>query len=350
MNCKERVFAALNCIGVDRVPVAGITQTGIVELMDLCETPWPDAHKDPEKMAKLAWAAHEIAGLESARVPFDIYYLQETMGCKLYKWEKVTQPMVMKPAIKNPEDIDKLTVPDPHKDGRLPVIIKAIEILKPKCDEAKVPLIVHLLSSFASCLALGLPDIIPIMRVIKDQPELFEKALKISEEATTELGKAFIEAGAEIIFWNEGTASLISTEDYKRMGLSPENLNPISKFKEMGAYVIMHSCGDPRHNLSLMAKTGVHGISIGQDLKISEARELVGEKVALCGNVDPTYTLIRKKPEEVIEEAKRCIEEGTDLLCPGCGFGPKTPLANMKALVEAGKKYGYLGRLARRGR
>lgn len=36
-------------------------------------------------------------------------------------------------------------------------------------------------------------------------------------------------------------------------------------------------------------------------------------------------------------EAKKAIEAGVDLLEPGCGIAPLTPLVNVKVFVEAAK-------------
>jgi len=33
-------------------------------------------------------------------------------------------------------------------------------------------------------------------------------------------------------------------------------------------------------------------------------------------------------------EAKQCLLDGVDVLAPGCGIAPRTPLANIRALVE----------------
>ena len=46
-------------------------------------------------------------------------------------------------------------------------------------------------------------------------------------------------------------------------------------------------------------------------------------------------------PEEVKAEAKKAIESGVDLLEPGCGIAPSTPLANVKAFVKAAKEFGW---------
>jgi [methyl-Co(III) methanol-specific corrinoid protein]:coenzyme M methyltransferase len=122
----------------------------------------------------------------------------------------------------------------------------------------------------------------------------------------------------------------------------------VKRIKELGAYVVYHSCMDIKPVLPLLPKLEAHAISLSQEMDMKEAREMVSDDVIIAGNVSPTFTLIKRGPKEVIEECKYCIDNGTDILCPGCGFGPKTPLENMKAMVEAGKTYGHNARLAKK--
>ena len=69
MTLKENLLNALNGNPVEKIPAVSVTQTGIVELMDMVNAPWPEAHTDAHKMADLAIASHEIAGLEAVRLP-----------------------------------------------------------------------------------------------------------------------------------------------------------------------------------------------------------------------------------------------------------------------------------------
>ena len=69
---------------------------------------------------------------------------------------------------------------------------------------------------------------------------------------------------------------------------------------------ILHICGGTTPLLEQMADTGVTGLSIDAPVNVKEAKEKVGDRVALVGNVAPN-TLFFGKPEEVFEEAKNSI-------------------------------------------
>jgi uroporphyrinogen-III decarboxylase len=71
VNERERLYHALRMEPVDRVPCISTMQTATIELMKASASFWPEAHRDPSKMTRLALAANRFAGLESARVPFE---------------------------------------------------------------------------------------------------------------------------------------------------------------------------------------------------------------------------------------------------------------------------------------
>ncbi|MEM1856335.1 MAG: uroporphyrinogen decarboxylase family protein, partial [Candidatus Methanomethylicaceae archaeon] len=96
MSPKERTFKILDGEVVDRPSVLSMTQTGTVELMTASGAYWPEAHFNGELMAKLAIAAHTIAGLEGVRIPFCLTVLAESMGCIIEKGREDRQPSVAK--------------------------------------------------------------------------------------------------------------------------------------------------------------------------------------------------------------------------------------------------------------
>ena len=345
MNPKERFYAALDRNPVDRIPITGVTQTGITDLMDVCGAEWPEAHRDPEKMAKLAWAAHEIGGLESVRIPFDVYVEAEAVGTELYKWERGIQPMIKKALITKNEDLDKLHMPDFTKDGRLPAVIEAARILAPKCEKENIPLISPVVAAFGA-IAVAYSDMQFIMMGMIRDPDPIKQMVDKAYDISMAYAEELVNVGVDTIFFNEAPAFAISPKQYEEFAI-PKTQEGIRHIKKLGARVVYHICGDTRNKLHLMAKTGADALSIGQEVPMAEAREILGENITICGNVNPIFTLIKKGPEEVMAESKQCIDDGTDVLCPGCGWGPNTPLENMKALVAAGKKYGENARLAR---
>ncbi|OFV67174.1 MAG: Uroporphyrinogen decarboxylase (URO-D) domain protein [Candidatus Syntrophoarchaeum caldarius] len=347
MSPIERFHAAMENNPIDRVSLAPVTQTGTTALMEKCGAYWPEAHKDPKLMAQLSWAAYEYGGLEGVRIPFYVYTEAEATGAKLSKWKKKNHPVVDVPSVPNLEAIDKLEIPDPKKDGRMPQILEAIKILVPKCKQEKLPIITSVIAPLTMTLNAGVTDAMQSMLWWAKNPNEMDKLIKKTLEIGLVWAEAAYEAGSDTIFYNGAFDASVTPDDYEKRVIR-YHIEGVRKLKEMGAYVVYHSCMDISPVIDKLPRLEAHAISVSQEMDMAKAREIVGENVILAGNVDPTYTLIKKSPEEVLEESKYCIDAGTDILCPGCGYGPNTPLENMTALAQAGREYGHNARLAKK--
>ena len=68
-------------------------------------------------------------------------------------------------------------------------------------------------------------------------------------------------------------------------------------------------------------------------------KDLSGGKTSLIGNLSSSGVMLTGTCEEIKAEARKCLERGIDILAPGCGIAPKTPIKNLRALVEARDAY-----------
>ena len=82
MNPYERLMALLEGRkgDVDRLPVWCPARTCTLDGMKMFDAYWPEAHKDPEKMARLAASVYELTGNENISVPFDMTMEAEALG------------------------------------------------------------------------------------------------------------------------------------------------------------------------------------------------------------------------------------------------------------------------------
>ncbi|MBC7121278.1 MAG: hypothetical protein H5T33_06890 [Candidatus Methanosuratus sp.] len=102
-----------------------------------------------------------------------------------------------------------------------------------------------------------------------------------------------------------------------------------------GGVGVLHICGNVQKILKEMAEVGFDALSIEEKVDVAAAKAVIGPRPALVGNISAAKTLFLGKPEQVREEAKRAIAAGINVLAPGCGIAPRTPLENIRALVDA---------------
>lgn len=328
---KRRVFAALMGGKVDRPPVTSLAGCGGTVNLDIQKATgisFPEAHRDADKMAKLAIAGSEMTGLENVRVPFDFVIEPEALGCKI-KWpdNPALVPATLEHIYQNPED---LKMPDNIlESGRIPILLDAIRILRKEVGDY-LPISSLVLGPFT--LAGELMGAAKLMITILKKPENVKKFVEFSTDFIIELAKAEYRAGADIVQVGDPTASgdLISPKMFKEFA-KPALIKVADELKGIR---LLHICGNAFPMIKDIIECGFDGISIEEAVDISKVKPIAGD-VKILGNVSSKGHMVMGNPDQVKEETLKALEAGVDLLEPGCGISLPAPLDNVKAMAEA---------------
>ncbi|MCS7098191.1 MAG: MtaA/CmuA family methyltransferase [Candidatus Methanomethyliaceae archaeon] len=326
MTPKERTFKILAGEKVDRPSVLSVTQTGTVELMAASGAHWPEAHFNGELMAKLALAAHSIAGLEGVRIPFCLTVLAEAMGCVIEKGREDRQPSVAKTLYDQGKSPTTNGLLDSY---RVRTILEAINIIKKM--KLEVPLIVGF--EGPTTLAGHLLGVERLCLMMIKKPEEVKAYLDKAGEACTIYAKELIREGADIIAPADPTASpsVISPKMFEKF-----SKGPLKSIAELSRRAILHICGNATPIIHHMIDCGFSGLSIEEKVDLSVAKSIARErKVALIGNIPSAGVLLNGTEEEVFNATKQAISLGVDIVAPSCGIAPRTPTKNIMAMVKA---------------
>jgi [methyl-Co(III) methanol-specific corrinoid protein]:coenzyme M methyltransferase len=158
LSPKKRVLKALMGGKTDRAPVTSITGCGgsvNVDMQTATGIFWPEAHKGPELMAKLAIAGYEIGGIECVKIPFHNITEAEALGCKTrYPKQRHLYPVVVENPYNTPQD---LKMPDRIvESGRLPIVLQAIRIAREFVGDF-LPISSHVVGPFTlACELVGI--------------------------------------------------------------------------------------------------------------------------------------------------------------------------------------------------
>ncbi|MBI0582607.1 MAG: MtaA/CmuA family methyltransferase [Methanomassiliicoccus sp.] len=332
MNERERLLCVLAHEPVDRVPVVSPTQTGTVDLMKASGAFWPEANTDPALMFRLSLAAHTVAGLEGCRVPFDAAVDASAFGAVTSLDSDRRQPAITGRPVTSRELAEIVPIPDPRRDGRAPVVLEALTMLREEVGGTS-PILCGVVSAFTlACQLRGEGE--ALMDLVLD-PDYLRTVLNKAFRWNVEYAREAVAAGADVIVVVDATASgdILSPEQYDEFA-RPYEKRLVQVVRDSGAKSILHICGDTTLNLRPMKSTGADGISVDQTMDMRSVKRALGAGCAAVGNVSPVGTLLFHSPEYVYEACRECVESGTDVLAPGCGFAPETPLANMQAMAS----------------
>ncbi len=335
MNLKERFMGRLEGKEVDMTPVGSTTTYGVVEMMKQCGAERPAADHDPQLMAKLAVAGHEIAGFEWVKaMGWDITPVSEVLGCGLGEPKIDLQYYIKEHPFA--ESLDGLEYPkDFFERGRFPAYKEQFRILKEQVGDNLVVFGESEGPWTAACNLVGTES---FMKWTMKKPDRVEQVLEVTKAAMIDVVNWAFDQGADYYCLAEPSAgpALMSPKTFQRFVVSMLS-EVVQKAK---GPVVLHVCGNPNKIIPDMCDTGVAGISIEEKADLKAAVPIAHEKgVRVFGNVATATTIFSGSPEDCYQEAVQALENGTDFLTPGCGVAPNSPLVNVQQLKKARDSY-----------
>ncbi len=317
---------------IDRISVANPTSIASVELMEKIDVYFPEAHLDPVKMAELAAAGYEILGFDSMMPEFSVQQEAEAMGC-VVDWGS---PTMMPDAKTHPtKEADQLEIPENLLEKpSMQVVLRALEILRRNYGD-HVALIGKVMGPWT--LSYHLAGVQEFLLWILTDPDRVRGFLNRLKEVTISFAKAQLRAGADVVVVaDHATGDLVSPKTYQDFLLPVhQEMN-----ERIGGPTILHLCGNCSDRLRLFVEAGFDGYHFEWQVDAKMAVQVVNHELSLVGNIANKDILFGGTPEEVYKQARYCIEAGVDVLAPECAVPLQTPIANLKAIVEAAKE-GY---------
>ncbi len=336
MTGLERVRCALRLEEADKVPVFPLSHYASTRAVDMKIN---DFATNADSMAEALIGACNKFGYDGVCPGVDVVIEAEACGSQTVQPEDAPA-FTVKPVIQDYSDLGALDLPNPLKDGRMPVVVKATEICK---KEIGRDIYISSWIMGPMNIASQLRGVETVMFDIVDNPKFFEELLDYSTEVGIVYGKALIDAGANMISAGEALCSpaFINPKMYRKYIVSRQKklCDELTKYGADG--VLIHICGDISPIVKDAASTGTVCLDLDWQMNMADTRDK--GNVAVRGNLDPSRVLLEGDEELVLEKAKDVLqgkEGGGIILGSGCDVAPDTPLDNLFALVKARELYG----------
>jgi MtaA/CmuA family methyltransferase len=330
----ERLKGAIELEKADEVPVIPIAGQWIAKFSGI---PIEQIIHKGEKLFEGQIKAYEAVGYDILCSYCECLYTAETLGCKLNLTKTGLQLAPI--SIKTVEDIERIPVPSPGKDGRLPEILKTVELLS-KYSSNQIPVMGAIEGPLTTALRVIEPDYL-MRTIIKGKNFVLRLLEKIADILIT-VGEALVERGVNILFIPDPVASssMISLKTVDEIAFP--SLKRLVKSIKVPS--ILHICGDSTQILNMMVKTSASVLSVEQCMNLSLVREKVGWETVIGGNIDPVRVLLFGNSEDIYSEVHRCLAAGgirRFILMTGCSISPDTPVDNLRTVVLAARKFRF---------
>jgi uroporphyrinogen decarboxylase len=336
-NRKNLFLRACRCQPVERVPVWIMRQAGRYlpeyqavrarhSFLEICKT--------PELAAEVSLQPFRVLGVDAIIVFSDILIVAEAMGLPLDVPD--SGPVLSNP-VRDAAAIGRLRDFDPERETRF--VGDAIRAI---CKQAgpDVPVIGFAAAPWTlACYMIEgrtRGNISRAKQMLSEQPKAMRELLHRIARATVPYLKSQIAAGAAVVQLFDTWALELSKTEYDEFELPATQ----TVLEALGEAVprILFAKGSSSH-LESLKQSGADVLSVDWNTDLSEARRVLGTRVALQGNVDPNILL---GPESAVRAAARDAVEKTGgvghILNLGHGILPTTPVANARAFVEAGRE------------
>jgi uroporphyrinogen decarboxylase len=326
--------AFLSGAPVDRVPCVPLVLNHAARVIGV---PVRVYATDGDVMGRAHVAAWRRYGQDLITIFTDTAVLAEAMGTELY-FPEDDVARFKAPAVARPEDAPGLRPVDARRAGRLPALLHAVRhCVSEVGDEVFVSCCYPAPFSTAAALR-GTAMFARDLYKNRDMAhELLRKSLQLAED----FAQAVVEAGGiPVLVDPVASGSVISRQAFEEYAL-PYIAKTLDRIRSLGAPPILHICGRTSAIIDLMAQSGAVALSIDQ-IELQEAKEKVGDKVCLMGNIRPAETLLQGTPDAVRAEARKCLEDckgspGGFILASGCEVPIETPPANLMALMDVAR-------------
>lgn len=337
---NDRFLRACRRERVDRTPVWMMRQAGRylpeyravrakADFLTMCKT--------PELAAEVTVQPVDIIGVDAAIIFSDILVIPEAMGMSLDMVEG--RGPVLKDPVRNRDAVNALKVVDPLKSLRF--VMDAIELTKRQLNR-RVPIIGFAGSPWTLAAYMvegsGSREFGRAKQMMLDHPETLKHLLeKLALGIQLHL-EAQIAAGADAIQIFDTWGGILAPDHYKAFSMD-YLFKVVSSLNRNGAPVIVFSRG-ANHALRDLAAIGADVVGVDWTIDMADARNMVGESVALQGNLDPA--VLYASPDAIRRETKAILRKyGSGpghIFNLGHGILPDVPVEHAKVLVNAVKE------------
>ena len=293
--------------------------------------------ESPEKIAEVFIQAYNQVGHDLFWTGSNfINYPMHFLGCPI-KDDSSDGPALLGTVIKSLKEVESLSIQKVMENPTMQSIIRSHHLVADAIGQKTLAMPTQWAPFSYAARILGVE---PLMTATIEDPEGLLKLLAFSTKLIWAVLEPILDH-PDILGANfadpVASGDMISPQTFRRFA-APFLKELVGKLKAKGKYAMIHVCGDTSRVLQDIVEIAPNCFSLEKKVNLSQAKEMLGGKVCVAGNVSPTGAFLNGKPEEVLAEAKECVEswgkDGGFILTLGCDFPKTVPLENVLALMS----------------
>jgi MtaA/CmuA family methyltransferase len=268
-------------------------------------------------------------GLDQLSAISDPYRETHGFGAEIV-FQRDSVPKCARPPLSERKDLTLLASPDPYQSARMLDRIAAIRAYHARYASS------YSIMGWIEGPAAEAADLRGVatflVDLLDDRPfcaDLMDRCVEVG----IAFAKAQIDAGADTIGIGDAVASQVSPKIYDTL-IQPREKRLVQAIRQMGGLARLHICGNITHLLPGIADLGMHILDVDHMVDLRHVRAIVGESVALAGNIDPVGGILRGSPASIRAALHAIYAAVGNPYCvnAGCEIPAGTPYDNLRAL------------------
>lgn len=294
--------------------------------------------RSPELACEVTLQPLDRFPLDAAILFSDILTIPDAMGLGLY-FSEGEGPGFERP-IRDAADVQRLAVPD--MEDELGYVMDAVGIIRRELD-GRVPLIGFSGSPWTLAVYMieggGTRHFARSKAMLFDRPDLMHALLTKLSEAVTAYLNAQVARGAQVLMIFDTWGGVLTPRDYRELSLAymTRIIAGLTREAEGRRVPVILFTKGGGHWLDRMAESGCDALGVDWTLDLVDARQGVGGRMALQGNLDPS--ILYASPERIREEVGRVLasygQGPGHVFNLGHGIHPDVDPNRVAALVDA---------------
>lgn len=335
MTPKERAFALFAKKPVDRMPIKLFSPYIGMNF----GASYEEAFANAKSRAHWLIESYRRFGQDGLSVNYRIDGIPVAFGAES-TYDPLGIPIVKNAVLSSLEDVKNLDLSKVEfkNDNNAQIAFDAVRYIQEEVED-EVFTGVGLMGPFTTAANLAGTEV--VLKAMRKDPESLHKVLDFAADATIEVGRKFVENQMGIGL-AEPTASLLSPKQFREFVI-PYYKKVMDTWKSWGSRGSgFHICGDTSKLLETFPEMGIRGVSIDSAVDIGFAKETIGDKLSIMGNVDPLEVL-QGTPETIAAAVKTCFAKCWDNPCgftiaPGCDIPVQASLENIDAYMATARQ------------
>jgi len=330
MKPRDIFLAKLRRGPAPRAAVGSATSLVTTDLMDRVDVHFPEAHLDPEKMARLAAAGHTLLGFDNVMPLFSVWHESAALGCRMDWGDRGRMPDGH-PICSSIEEPFRIP-PGFLREPGCTVPLRALALLKRELgDQAAV--VGKVFGPWTlGYHVFGVQEF--LISTILD-PDRVRRVLRQLLEVTVAFAEAQIDQGVDALTLADHCTRDLCSPDAYRDFLAELHQELHGRIR---CPLILHICGDTADRLKYIRATGLECFHFDSKVPAATARELAGETLSLMGGTSNLEVVRGGTPESIGEDVAEKLRVGIDIIGPECAVPLDAPWENLRRMAEATRR------------